>query len=128
MNRYGHLLLKISSHTDKCPLNGGYDNQALSRRRNMAAREFIVNNFPDYNINVNRIKECAYTYQFPVDTTYNEPDNCKNDFNRRTEFKLLYRGRQDYTMDMICDPSVLEYVGKPELKSNRKRKRKIEGE
>ncbi|UZR94748.1 hypothetical protein [Chondrinema litorale] len=128
MNRYDHLLLKISSHTDKCPLNGGYDNQALSRRRNMAAREFIVNNFPDYNINVNRIKECAYTYQFPVDTTYNEPDNCKNDFNRRTEFKLLYRGRQDYTMDMICDPSVLEYVGKPELKSNRKRKRKIEGE
>ena len=129
MNRYNYLLLKISSHTDKCPLDGSYDNQALSRRRNNAAREFITQNFPDYNINVSRIKECAYTFQFPVDTTYSAPDNCKNDFNRRTEFKLLYKGREGYTMDMICDPTVLEYVGKPELKPNRRRRRnKVEGE
>jgi outer membrane protein OmpA-like peptidoglycan-associated protein len=122
LDRHKHLLLKISSHTDKCPLDGNYDNLALSRRRNQAARDFISTQFPDYNIDVSRIKECAYTFNYPVDTTYNSPDFCKNDFNRRTEFKLLYRGREGYTMDMICDPNMLEYVGKPQLKSRRKRK------
>lgn len=123
LDRHNHLLLKISSHTDKCPLDGNYDNLALSRRRNQAARDFITNNFPDYNVDVSRIKECAYTFNYPVDVTYKAPDNCKNDYNRRTEFKLLYRGRESYTMDMICDPNTLEYIGKPEFKTKRKRRR-----
>ena len=122
LDRHKHLLLKISSHTDKCPLDGTYDNLALSRRRNQAARDFITQNFPDYNVDVNRIKECAYTFNYPVDETYNAPDYCKNDYNRRTEFKLLYRGRESYTMDMICDPNTLQYIGKPEFKTKKRRR------
>ena len=122
LDRYNHLELKISSHTDKCPLDGNYDNEALSRRRNQAARDFITTNFPDYSIDIQRIRECAYTYSYPVDTTYSAPDYCKNDYNRRTEFKLLYKGREGYTMDMICDPNMLQYVGKPEIKTRKRRR------
>jgi len=123
LERYKHLELKISSHTDKCPLDGNYDNEALSRRRNQAARDFITTKFPDYDINIGRIRECAYTFSYPVDTTYTAPDYCKNSFNRRTEFKLLYKGREGYTMDMLCDPNMIEYVGKPEIISRKKRRR-----
>ncbi|MBX2840331.1 MAG: hypothetical protein KTR26_01065 [Flammeovirgaceae bacterium] len=116
--KYPHLDLKLSSHTDRCPLDGNYDNKALSGRRNQAAVTYILDTLNTFQIAENRIKQCAYTYEYPVDEHYGK-DGCRNDFNRRTEFKLVYKGREGYVFDCICDPSMLEYSGKPTQKRKR---------
>ncbi|MDW7691074.1 hypothetical protein R9C00_20025 [Flammeovirgaceae bacterium SG7u.111] len=121
MKRFPDLDLKMSSHTDACPLNNEnhriYDNLALSNRRNAKATSFLLEN----DLKPSRIKRCAYEYEYPVDleSTY---DNCKNDYNRRTEFKFVYRGRDGYVMDCNCSDSMLHYI-KPstaEAKGNKK--------
>ncbi|MEN7549386.1 hypothetical protein AAG747_15790 [Rapidithrix thailandica] len=125
MEIYPHLDLKMSSHTDRCPLDGNYDNLALSGRRNQAAVDYIVKLFTQIGSSEEelellkiRMKKCQYTYEYPVDTetTY---DGCKNDFNRRTEFKFLYKHRDNYGLDCDCDPSVIQYIRSDDSQSKR---------
>jgi outer membrane protein OmpA-like peptidoglycan-associated protein len=120
LRKFDHLLLKLSSHTDRCPLDGNYDNQALSQRRNAAAHRFILQTLSNAPFDVNRIKTCAYTFEYPVDDNYG-PDGCKNDFNRRTEFKFIYRGRDKYREDVMCHPDAIQFI-KEEDRSTVKRR------
>jgi len=107
-----NLLLKVSSHTDSCPppYMPEYDNLGLSQRRSRAA----INSITAEGVDQDRVTPCDFTYEFPVDNenTYGE-HNCKNDYNRRTEFKLLYEGRPGFNKDMICDPSMTYSVNRP---------------
>jgi|GEM_PF-2651396 len=105
---YKHLMAKMSSHTDECPLPPyEYDNMALSGRRNNAAVEGLKKHYE--GLDTNRLVLCNYDGSYPVDTSEeNYSKNrrgqlCANQYNRRTEFKLVYTQRNKYSQDCDCN-------------------------
>ncbi|MEM1136618.1 MAG: hypothetical protein AAGI07_12340, partial [Bacteroidota bacterium] len=125
LKEYQHLNAKVSSHTDECPLPPyAYDNEDLSKRRNEAAIKLIRDNYP--TLDLERIINCNYAGQYPVDQSeenYSKNrrgQSCANQYNRRTEFKLLYTTREKYTNDCDCnDVSMIWHVGNEKASSNK---------
>ncbi len=104
---YLHLNAKISSHTDECPLAPyEYNNMELSGKRNNSAVEGLLKYYT--GMDTTRLVKCNYDGSYPVDKSLknysknSRGQNCANQYNRRTEFKLLYENRNKYMQDCDC--------------------------
>jgi len=100
LNRSDNLQLLMTAHTDAFEAVDAYDPKILADGRNGA----VVRRIGNLGLDEKSWKRCVFTDEYPINSSENDAE-CRNPYNRRVEFKVLYYRRPNFEAEWACQPS-----------------------